>query len=356
MSKYVPYACMKPLIPVIIFLSIFINGIAVTLAEEPYKIALSEIQMLPQHTNDPVRIELVNRSEQSVDMSGWHMIDGYGHRYNFPKSLTVPKGALIVVAFGSEQVKGKDDLGFSDNVAYLYCNEPWSQNAFRGMKNECALYAPPAEGEQGGKVQDYLQWGSWTSESEAFKQSVDNKLWSVLDFVLPNDDETIPGGRCMRPGESLARRDFERQWMMSTTWFINDLNDVSFGVTNLWPVPRLLFPHDKMTHEPINPRIFIWDATCGTNNTFLFQISTNKNFVDVIFETETKEQQLKYTITEGKYYWRVCINAQKAERKWSNVSVFKVVDRSKCRAFQVGDPIEILKRSKKLSAESDEWN
>jgi hypothetical protein len=137
---------MKPLKTSILLFAFCANVTSVALAAEPYGMALSEIQMLPAHTNDPVRIELVNRSDQSVDMKGWYMTDRYGHRYDFPKGLKAPKGSLVVVSFGSKQGKDKDDLNFSDNVAYLYCTESWATNAFRGRKNECALYEPSAAG------------------------------------------------------------------------------------------------------------------------------------------------------------------------------------------------------------------
>jgi hypothetical protein len=321
-----------------IVLSIFcayINSVA--LAAEPYRIALSEIQMLPAQTNDPVRIELVNRSEQSVAMAGWYMTDRYGHRYDFPKSLTVPKGALVVVSFGSKQIKDKDDLDFADNVAYLYCKEPWADNAFKGRTNECAVYAPTADGGIKGTVHDYLLWGNWTSESEAYKQAVDKNLWYVDDRAFPNDEHAV-GARFIRAGESVARIDFQRQWLMSNAWFFNALCDVSFGVPNSWPVPRPRRPRNKDIFELSDPQGFGWEATCGTDDTFLFQLSTNKDFSAILLEKVTASQSVLYTIGEGTYYWRVCINAPEAIRKWSETSEFTVLDMKKQRSWRRGDP------------------
>jgi hypothetical protein len=126
--------------------------------------------------------------------------------------------------------------------------------------------------------------------------------------------------------------------MMSSAWFINALCDVSFGVINSWPVPRPMYPRNKDSVELINPRRFIWDATCGPNDTFLFQLSTNKDFADLLFETETKDHGLQYTIAEGTYYWRLCINVPEPNRKWSKTFEFSVEDLSKRRSWQPGDP------------------
>jgi hypothetical protein len=307
------------------------------LAAEPYRIALSEIQMLPAHTNDPVRIELINRSEGSVDMAGWYMTDRYVHRYDFPKALTVPKGALVVVSFGSEQVKNKDDLVFKDNVAYLYCKESWATNAFRGRKNECAVYEPSTDEGKNGKVHDYILWGNWLSEDDAFKQAVEKKLWYMEDAAIVND-ESMFGGRHIEPGESLARIDFHRQRLMSTAWFINSLNDVSFGVINSWPVPRPMYPRDKQEYELKNPEGFSWEATCGTNDTFLIQISRHKDFTDILFETVTPLQSIRQTLENGTYYWRVCINAPEPNRKWSRIAEFTGIDMKNHRPWKPGDP------------------
>lgn len=328
---------MKRLAISIVLFTLYASVNSVAFAAEPYRIALSEIQMLPAHTNDPVRIELVNCTEQSVAMAGWYMTDRYGHRYDFPKALTVPKAALVVVSFGSKQEKDKDDLDFSDNVAYLYCKEAWADNAFRGRKNECAVYAPTADGEEKSTVHDYILWGNWTSESEAYRQAVDKKFWFLGDVVAGND-ESMTGGRFIQPGESLARIDFQREWQVSRAWFFNALCDVSFGVTNSWPLPRPCHPMDKNRFELINPQLFIWDARLGINDTFLFQLSTNKDFTDLFFETETRYQELKCAITTGRYYWRVCIKAPEAERKWSRTAEFTVVDMTKHRSWRRGDP------------------
>lgn len=310
---------------------------SVALAAEPYRIALSEIQMLPAHTNDPVRIELVNRTEQSVAMAGWYMIDRYGHRYDFPKSLTVPKGALVVVSFGSKQIKVKDDLDFSDSVAYLYCSELWADEAFRGRKNECAVYEPSTDGGKNGKVHDYVLWGNWLSEGDAFTEAVGKKLWYMEDAAIVND-ESMCGGRHIQAGESLARIDFQHQWLMSRAWFINALCDVSFGVTNSWPVPRPSYPWNKTSYDIKNPIAFSWEATCGTNDTFLFQLSKNKSFTELLLEKVTPSQSFRHTLEVGTYYWRVCINAPEPKMKWSRVAEFIVEDRSKHRSWQPGDP------------------
>jgi hypothetical protein len=320
----------------LIFFSFCANVSSVALAVEPYKIALSEIQMLPAHTNDPVRIELINRSEGSVDMAGWYMTDRYEHRYDFPKTLIVPKGSLVVVSFGSKQEKDKDDLDFSDNVAYLYCKEPWADKAFTGRKNECAVYAP-ADGGKNGKVHDYVLWGNWLSEDDAFKEAVEKKLWYMEDAAIVND-ESMFGGRHIQAGESLARIDFHRQRLMSAAWFINSLNDVSFGVINSWPVPRPMYPRDKQEYELKNPEVFSWDATCGTNDTFLIQISRNKDFTNILFEKVTPSQSIRQTLENGTYYWRVCINAPEPNRKWSRIAEFTGIDMKSHRPWQPGDP------------------
>ena len=299
--------------------------------------ALSEIQMLPAHTNDPVRIELVNRSDQSVDMKGWYMTDRYGHRYDFPKGLKAPKGSLVVVSFGSKQGKDKDDLNFSDNVAYLYCTESWATNAFRGRKNECALYEPSAAGEKNGNVHDYVLWGNWLSEDDAFKEAVEKKLWYMEDAAIVND-ETMFGGRHIEPGESLARIDFQRQRLMSTAWFINAPGEVSLGMINSWPAPRPMYPRDKQEYELKNPEGFSWDATCGTNATFLIQISRNKDFTDILFEKVTPAQSIRQTLENGTYYWRVCINAPEPNRKWSRIAEFTGIDMKNHRSWKPGDP------------------
>ena len=342
---------MKPLEISILLFAICSTVSSFALAAEPYRIALSEIQMLPANTNDPVRIELVNRSEESVDMAGWFIADGYGHRYDFPKALTVPRGALVVVSFGSEQEKSKDDLVFKDNVVYLYCKQSWATNAFRGRKNECALYEPSFAGEKKGNVHDYLLWGDWRSESDAFKEAVDKKLWYEEDAAIVND-ETMFGGRHIEPGESLARTDFHRQRLMSTAWFINALGDVSFGVINSWPVPRPTYPRNKDRFELSNPEGFSWDATCGTNDTFIFQLSKNKDFTELLLEKETPAHSIRHTLEEGTYYWRVCINAPEANRKWSRIAEFTGVDMKNHRSWQPGDPIENVTRKKKPSVET----
>jgi hypothetical protein len=328
---------MKPLEISIILFAFCANVNFVALAVEPYKIALSEIQMLPASTNDPVRIELVNRSGESVDMTGWYMTDGYEHRYDFPKDMTVPKGALVVVSFGSNQEKDKDDLVFSNNVAYLYCKESWANNAFRGRKNECAVFAPSTNGGKNGTVHDYILWGNWLSKGDAFKEAVEKKLWYTEDAAIVND-ESMFGGRHIQTGESLARIDFHRQRLMSTAWFINSVCDVSFGVINSWPVPRPTYPRNKDRFELRNPEGFSWDATCGTNDTFLIQISRNKDFTELLLEKATPSQSIRHTIEEGTYYWRVCIDAPEPKRKWSRIAEFTGVDMKNHRSWQPGDP------------------
>jgi hypothetical protein len=318
---------------------------SVVLSAEPYKIALSEIQMLPTHTNDPVRIELVNRTEQSVDMTGWYMTDGYGHRYDFPKLLAVPKGALVVISFVSMQVKEPDDLEFSDNVAYLYCNKPWAGQAFRGRSNECALFEPSTDGKMNGKIHDYIVWG-WGERpgydiytlSDAYKQALAEKVW-FMDDVFNVNEERMAGGPLLLQGGSLARMNFKRKRIMSKEWLMNAPSDVSIGMQNSWPVPRLTYPSDKMSYELKNPRGFSWEATCGTNDTFLFQLSKSKAFTDLILERVVPSIGVSYDqFREGTYYWRVCINAPEAERKWSEVSEFSLVDMTKRRPWQPGDP------------------
>jgi hypothetical protein len=333
---------MKPLEISIILFTFCANVNSLALAAEPYKIALSEIQMLPAHTNDPVRIELVNRSGESVDMTGWYMTDGYGHRYDFPKALTVPKGALVVVSFGSKPEKDKDDLDFSDNVAYLYCKESWADKAFRHRKNECAVYAPAKDGEKNGNVHDYILWGSRTKEeilnrTDAFKQAVEKKIWYEEDAAITPDENSI-GGRHIQAGESLARIDFQRQWLMSTAWFINAPGDVSLGMINSWPAPCPMYPRNKEGSELIKTQPFGWDATCGTNDTFLFQLSKNIDFTALLLEKVTPEHSIRHTIEEGTYYWRVCINAPETERKWSRIMEFTKFDMAKRRSWQPGDP------------------
>jgi hypothetical protein len=270
------------------------------------------------------------------------MTDGYGHRYDFPKALTVPKGALVVVSFGSKPEKDKDDLDFSDNVAYLYCKESWADKAFRHRKNECAVYAPAKDGEKNGNVHDYILWGSRTKEeilnrTDAFKQAVEKKIWYEEDAAITPDENSI-GGRHIQAGESLARIDFRRQWLMSTAWFINAPSDVSLGVINSWPVPRPSYPWDKTSYDLKNPIAFSWEATCGTNDTFLFQLSKNKEFTDILLEKVTPAPSIRHTIEEGTYYWRVCINAPEPNRKWSRIAEYSVEDRSKRRPWQPGDP------------------
>lgn len=317
---------------------------SVALAAEPYRIALSEIQMLPAKTNDPVRVELVNRTDQSVDMAGWYMIDRYGHRYNFPKSLTVPKGALVVVSFGSKPSESEDDLDFSDNVAYVYCKEPWAGQAFRGRINECGLFAPSSDEKQNGRVHDYIVWG-WGERpgydifmvSDAYKQALAEGVWFMEDVFNVNE-ERMSGGPLLLQGGSLARMSFQRRSIMSEEWLMNAPSDVSIGIQNSWPVPCPLYPLDKERSELINPKKFDWSSRCGTNDMFLIQISRNKMFSDMVLEKVTASQSIRHTLEEGTYYWRVCISAPEANRKWSKIMEFTLVDMAKHRSWRRGDP------------------
>ena len=313
-------------------------------AREPGKIALSEIQMLPANTNDPVRIELLNRSPEKVNMSGWYMTDEYGHRYDFPNDMFVPTGALVVVSFGTTQGDAKDDLSFKNNAAFLYCREPWSDTAFRGRKNECAVYEPSTDGKEDGRLHEYLMWGTRASgevfiPTEAYKQALEAKLWSTDDFIVMGSDPMTIGGRNMLYGESLVRMDFRKTWLRSSRWFITPRQSVTIGKPNVWPTPQPRALGRRNEFELRNPQSFSWDGLCGEGDAFLVQISKNKEFTDLILERVVPSLRMSYDqFKEGTYYWRVCINAPEAERKWSEIIEFTLVDMSKRRPWQPGDP------------------
>ena len=335
---------MKSLKISLIFFSFCANVSSVALAVEPYKIALSEIQMLPALTNDPVQIELVNRSPEKVNMSGWYMTDEYGHRYNFPKDVLVPTGGLVVVSFGTTPGEPMNDMSLKSNAAFLYCREPWSGKAFRGRKNECAVYEPSTDGKGEGRLHEYLMWGTRASgevfiPTEAYKQALEAKLWSTDDFIVMGSDPMTIGGRNMLYGESLVRMDFRKHWLRSSLWFITPRSSVTIGKPNVWPVPQPRALGRKNESELRNPQSFSWDGLCGEGDAFLVQISKNREFTDLILERVAPSLGVSYDqFKEGTYYWRVCINAPEAERKWSETIEFTLVDMSKRRPWQPGDP------------------
>jgi hypothetical protein len=310
-------------------------------AREPGKIALSEIQMLPASTNDPVRIELVNRFPEKVNMSGWYMMDEYKHRYVFPNDLCVPTGALVVVSFATTQGDAKDDLSFESNAAFLYCREPWSDKAFRGRRNECAVYEPSTDGKGEGRLHEYLMWGTRASftPTEAHKQALEARLWSWMDEIIMGEDGITVGGINMFYGESLTRMEFQKHGRRSSMWFITPRSSVTIGKPNVWPIPQPRSLGKKTESELRNPQSFSWDGLCGEGDSFLVQISRNKEFTDLILERVVPSLGVSYDqFKEGTYYWRVCINAPEAERKWSEVSEFSLVDMTKRRPWQPGDP------------------
>jgi hypothetical protein len=310
-------------------------------AKEPGKIALSEIQMLPAHTNDPVRIEMINRSREKVDLSGWYVTDEYGHRYDFPKDVLVPTGALVVVSFGTTQGETKDDKSFKCNVAFLYCREPWSDKAFRGRTNECAVYEPSVEKKGEGRLHEYLMWGTRPSftPTEAHKQALKEKLWSWMDEIIMGEDGITIGGINMFYGDSLARMDFQKPGRRSSMWFVTPRSSVTIGKPNVWPVPQPRALGKKNESELRNPQSFSWDGVCGEGEFFLVQISKNREFTDLILERVVPSLGVSYDqFKEGTYYWRVCINAPETERKWSETIEFTLVDMSKRRSWRPGDP------------------
>ena len=103
------------------------------------------------------------------------------------------------------------------------------------------------------------------------------------------------------------------------------------------PQPRALGRRNEF--ELRNPQSFSWDGLCGEGDAFLVQISKNKEFTDLILERVVPSLRMSYDqFKEGTYYWRVCINAPEAERKWSEIIEFTLVDMSKRRPWQPGDP------------------
>jgi hypothetical protein len=109
---------------------------APTEAEEIY---LSEIQFVRPDNAHP-RVELINTSDEPVDISGWVLGDSEERGYTFPSGTVVEPEGIVVVSFGGNE---KDGDAVPENCIYLYCQSDYGRVAFRSKDfGECFLISP----------------------------------------------------------------------------------------------------------------------------------------------------------------------------------------------------------------------
>jgi hypothetical protein len=295
-------------------------------ALEPPTLVLSEIQFLPATQNGIVKIELYNCSDKDVAFSGWFLIDQDMNKYTFPDMPPIPPGAFIVVSFGQGAEKGKDDKSFINNVALLHCTESWANNSFRGMENECALFAV-RNGEV--KIKDFVRWGRRSrtdsiEPSAAQSQAIKAKMWKSGLAVYVGKDLRPGDPPPIAPGGSIARKTFECKSFINQEWGIVIPADVSMGSINLCQTPYLVFPHQKLRLSLEGKLRFTWEGTLRKGCTFHIQVASNSSFEKLVIEEETTSCFLEKEISAGKYFWRARVKSQESIGKWSEPVEFEI--------------------------------
>lgn len=123
------------------------------------EIYLSEIQFV-RPNGAPPRVELINTSEESIDISGWVLGDSVERGYTFPSGTVVESEGIVVVSFGGSENDGDE---VPENCTYLYCQSEYGNVAFRSQDGgKCSLFSSTADaGEQKeNQLMDYMIWGS----------------------------------------------------------------------------------------------------------------------------------------------------------------------------------------------------
>jgi hypothetical protein len=272
---------------------------------------INEIQPVPIDETKPVRIEIQNDwAERTIDISGWQLKDIKGNTFVIPKTLpTVPAGAWVILEFGGTPANPppQDDLDFTDdNTARLHCFEPWAANAFRGLDNECALFAPPDHAGDPMVLQDFIAWipkASVTAEELAARPPTSSYALAVAQewerLIIPTQidatkDPATPW-RILQPGGSLAKIIMPKT-MDCYFWVFTTSGVDGFGKENVLPSPKPLAPaeHVQIQTRATNKRVsFSWvgwpNFQGGNRSHYRLQVSRNNAFTDVVIDEIMKE-------------------------------------------------------------------
>jgi hypothetical protein len=278
--------------------------------------SIYEIQPVPIDAAHPVKIEIKNDYGRDLDMTGWQIKDVNGNTFTFPNTLpAIPPDAFVVVEFGGTPANPppQDDSDFTDDkMARIHCFEPWAATAFRGVDNECALFAPPDQPGDPMVLQDFIAWipkASVTAEELAARPPTSSYALAVAEewerLIMPTQlDEVVNPAtpwRQLQPGGSLAKIIMPKNDNDYFRIFSNPGVD-GFGKDTVLPAPIPLMPaeHAQIQTRAASKRVaFSWIGwpmfmPGPVRSHYRLQVSKNNTFTDVVIDEIMGEDSGRY--------------------------------------------------------------
>jgi hypothetical protein len=229
------------------------------------------------------------RGDKMVDLTGWHLSDHDGNRYDFPSGLLVPEATMLVVRFAT----GVDDTNPADGVVTLYASD-WGSTPFAAEGDDLTLYnqviaAPDA-------VADYIAWGQspGTDAEDAIAAGkwVDG-AYHFFDAGFGAEGYPSP----VRVNDSLGYR--------AGNWFPYYATYSTPGEPNPLPRPTEWLTPDGSTLERDTFHL-AWSPLEIEAVRYDFQFATTNTFDSPLVNTtlELSSWQPAAPLSDGTYYWR----------------------------------------------------
>ncbi len=271
-------------------------------------------------------VELLNDSNQMIDLTHYRLTDEDGNWFDFPTGLKVPSGDFVVIYFDGLG-SAHNDLTFSDQTAVLH-SPPGLQHIFDDEQDQAALYvdlrmylpivirssplarlepaapqAPTTTTIQNGVVVSFLAWGGEPGDqaANASQYGVWREDWYVqaargLGYVTPDNTLRYMESLGLAPGSSSA---YPKDWQ------IFQFGETTPGAANLVSSPLWYFPPSGTMSEP-EGLVLEWQPVPGATS-YHFQMDQTSDFSAPVVNVDLSDAYYRATqiFSDNTYFWRV---------------------------------------------------
>ena len=311
------------------------------------RIAINEVMFQPIGSA-PEWVELLNMSDEAVNIDAFRISDEDGNFYEIPSALPpMPPGAFVVVIFDGVGGAG-NDLNFSDGVATLHTSAGLT-DIFEDAADQVALYdyrasldhfitlplvqsnyapfnptvpSPPSEFTPPSLI-SFVAWGEPAGQDAAIAEAAG--LWSESWYVtLYHGLGEETGEALAAPGESIGVLQGGSAEILHD-WTLYSSSETTRGARNRTPTVNWSYPANGATLAA-STFIISWNDVANATG-YHFQLATDASFTSIVVDEVLGEPTYRAAgaVADGTYFWRTRVQASTGNSGWSTAQMVNVI-------------------------------